>query len=67
MRIFEQTEMTKLILTALKSYKNRGRINNKEFGNILQSYAPNDIEKCEELIQKIENEHLDISFKSRNE
>lgn len=64
-RIFEQTEMTALVLTALKSFKNKGRVNNKAFGSLPQTYLQADIEKCASLIQKIEEEKLDVRLVAR--
>jgi hypothetical protein len=60
MKTFEQTELTKLILTALKSFQNKGRVHNKAFGNLLQTYAQADVDKIAELVHRIENERLDI-------
>lgn len=66
MRIFEQTEMTALILTALKSFKNKGRVQNTAFGNVPQTYHQADIDKCDLLIKKIEEEKLDVRLTARD-
>lgn len=51
---------------ALKSFKNRGRVNNMAFGNLLQTYHQIDIEKCTKLIEQIEKENLDVRLNSRD-
>lgn len=63
---FEQTELTKLILTALKSFKNKGRVKNSAFGNLLQTYHQIDVDKCDDLVKRIEAEQLDVRFVARD-
>ena len=66
MKTYEQTELTKLILTALKSFKNKGRVHNTAFGNLLQTYHDDDVQKCDELVKRIEAESLDVRFVTRD-
>lgn len=66
-RKFEQNEITKTILMALKSFASRGRIHIPEYGNVLQTYKPEDIKKCAELVERIETGHMDLRMASRLE
>ena len=66
MKTYEETELTKLILTALKSFKNKGRIHNTAFGNLPQTYNQTDVDKCNDLVKRIEDEKLDVRFVTRD-
>ena len=66
MKTYEETELTKLILTALKSFKNKGRIHKTAFGNLPQTYNQTDVDKCNDLVKRIEDEKLDVRFVTRD-
>jgi len=65
-RTFEQTELTKTIIMALKNYVDRGRVQVDEY-NCIRSYNEKDVNRCLEVLNNIHKNQLDVRFVSREE